>query len=134
MTSDGGAAQRVDWTARLEAFLSAPRDVILSQPFPAPAPLHDRVRCSVIEPPAGALDAGEGAGWESLALRALDASEQAAWRAIGGPKRRGEWLLGRIAAKDAVRLHLLETRGLRMAPHEIPIATDAWGRPTPRNA
>ena len=131
MTSDGGAQQRVDWSARLEAFQSAPRDVILSQPFPVPVPLHDRVRCSVLEPPAGALDAGGGAGWESLALLALDPSEQAAWRAIGGPKRRGEWLLGRIAAKDAVRMHLLLTRGLRIDPREIPIVADGWGRPAP---
>ena len=131
MTADGGAEQRVDWAARVEAFRDAPRDVILSQPFPAPAPLRELVRCSVLEPPPGALDAGGGAGWESLALLALDLSEQAAWRAIGGPKRRGEWLLGRIAAKDAVRLHLLLTRGLRIAPREIPIAADAWGRPAP---
>jgi phosphopantetheinyl transferase len=131
MTSGGGAEQQVDWTARLEAFRRAPGDVILSRPFPAPAPLHDRVRCSVLEPPAGALDAGEGAGWESLALLALDTSEQAAWRAIGGPKRRGEWLLGRIAAKDAVRIHLMETRGLRIAPREIRIGADGWGRPAP---
>lgn len=130
MTSDGGAQQR-EWNARLEAFQGAPRDVILSRPFPAPVPLHDRVRCSVLEPPAGALDAGGGAGWESLALLALDPSEQAAWRAIGGPKRRGEWLLGRIAAKDAVRMHLLLTRGLRIDPREIPIAADGWGRPAP---
>jgi phosphopantetheinyl transferase len=131
MTSSGGTVERVDWTARREAFRRAPRDVILSEPFPAPPALRDRVRCSVLEPAPGSLDAEGGAGWEDLARLALDASEEAAWRAIGGPKRRGEWLLGRIAAKDAVRLHLHATRGLRIAPHEIPIAADAWGRPLP---
>ena len=131
MTSTGEAAERIDWTARFEAFRRAPSDVIMSEPYPAPIPLRDRVRCTVLEPSAGTLDAAWGAGWETLALLSLDHSEQTAWRAIGGPKRRGEWLLGRIAVKDAVRLHLLETRGLRLAPRDIPIAADTWGRPTP---
>jgi phosphopantetheinyl transferase len=134
MASAGGTVEPVGWTRRLESFRRAPRDVILSEPFPAPSPLRDRVRCSVLEPAAGSLDAGEGSEWDTLAGLALDDSEQAVWRSIGGPKRRRDWLLGRIAVKDAVRMHLLATRALMMSPREVPIAADTWGRPVPAGA
>ncbi|HYV85962.1 MAG TPA: 4'-phosphopantetheinyl transferase superfamily protein [Patescibacteria group bacterium] len=131
MNSRGGAVEQVDWTVRLEQFRGAPRDVVLSDPYPAPDPLGGQVLCTVFEPPAGALEAGDGSGWDDLALLALGPSEQAAWRALGGPKRRRDWLLGRIAAKDAVRLHLRATRGVRLTPADVVIGADAWGRPLP---
>jgi phosphopantetheinyl transferase len=123
------AVERVDWTVRFERFRQAPRDVILSDSFPAPAPLRGRVLCSVLEPPAGSLEAADDPGWDNMAMLALDPSELAAWRAIGGPKRRREWLLGRMAVKDAIRIHLLATGGVRLPPSDIVIGADTWGAP-----
>lgn len=119
-----------DWSGRFETFLDRPGDVLPSDSFPAPGPLRDRVQCGILEPPAGALDADGGAGWEKLARAALSGSEMTHWRALGGPKRRSEWLLGRVAAKDVVRRHLFDTRGLRLAPADVVIGADASGRPT----
>jgi phosphopantetheinyl transferase len=44
-------------------------------------------------------------------------------------KRRREWLLGRLAAKDAIRLLLKEQHGLELCPSTIEIAADEYGRP-----
>jgi phosphopantetheinyl transferase len=43
--------------------------------------------------------------------------------------RRFDWLLGRVAAKDAVRDHLQKTRGVLLHPLEIEIANEASGKP-----
>src|SRR5262245_48062452 len=120
---------RMDWSRRWEEFQQAPRDVILSEPFPSPAPLRVQVRCTVFEPPAGLLDADGGRGWDDLARLVLGPAEESSWRALGGPKRRREWLLGRVAAKDAIRLGLAATGGPPAAPAEIEIGADSWGRP-----
>jgi phosphopantetheine--protein transferase-like protein len=44
-------------------------------------------------------------------------------------KRRREWLFGRLAAKDAVRLFLKEQHGLELCPIDIEISADEHGRP-----
>jgi phosphopantetheinyl transferase len=69
---------------------------------------------------------------ERLARVALAPDESAAWQGLGAAKRRREWLMGRIAAKDAVRLHLEKARGLRLPVREIAILADERGRPHAR--
>jgi phosphopantetheine--protein transferase-like protein len=44
-------------------------------------------------------------------------------------KRRHEWLLGRLVAKDAVRRLVEEHAGVRLAPADIEIRPDPYGRP-----
>jgi phosphopantetheinyl transferase len=72
------------------------------------------------------------ADWDALADACLDGEETTRWRAFASPKRRHEWLLGRIAVKDAVRRHLADGGGPLLPPASIPIAADAWGRPYAR--
>jgi|HubBroStandDraft_4_1064222.scaffolds.fasta_scaffold71840_2 phosphopantetheinyl transferase len=60
------------------------------------------------------LSPGEADFWRSM--RAVD-------------KRRHEWLLGRSVAKDAVRLLLEKHLGVQLAPAEVEILPDPYGRP-----
>jgi acyl transferase domain-containing protein/phosphopantetheinyl transferase len=76
------------------------------------------------------LDSNHGIWRQMLASLVLSRREREAWAALSGvSKRRHEWLLGRVAAKDAVR-HLLKERcGLVLPPADVEIVTDAHGRP-----
>ena len=65
---------------------------------------------------------------EAIMHRYLSADERAAL-AERRPRARQQTLLGRIAAKDAVRHHLAKHLGLDVAPADIGIANDAAGRP-----
>jgi len=79
-----------------------------------------------------ALGAHHGIWLKMLAGIVLGRRERAIWRdlARASGKRRGEWLLGRVAAKEAVR-RLGELRtGARLLPADIEILPDDRGRPT----
>jgi len=128
----GWQVKRIDLPEHLYAFRLAPREVILSTPVPVRLP--GQVACCRLELPYGFMDADGGVWWESLAHFVLSRAERLAWRALGAPKRRREWLSGRVAAKDAVRHHLLATRGITLFPADIEITPDQHGRPQPRGA
>lgn len=65
-----------------------------------------------------------------LARRFLNQPEMADYEATS-PRRRRQWLNGRVAAKDAVRKHLWNTRGrFDLYPKELCISNNAQGRPT----
>jgi phosphopantetheinyl transferase len=66
----------------------------------------------------------------SLARLILSPGEEEAWRRMRAvDKRRREWLLGRAAAKDAVRRLVEEHAGVQLAPADIEIQPDPYGRP-----
>ncbi|MFF7203382.1 beta-ketoacyl synthase N-terminal-like domain-containing protein [Streptomyces sp. NPDC008141] len=70
------------------------------------------------------------ASQELVMRRYLGADERAEYE--GRPPRvRSAWLLGRIAAKDAVRQALWDTGAGPLFPVEIPIGNDSLGRPVP---
>ena len=65
-----------------------------------------------------------------LADQILSAGEREQWRSMRGvEKRRHEWLLGRCAAKEAVRSLLEENLELHLPLEEIEIVPDPYGRP-----
>jgi phosphopantetheinyl transferase len=65
-----------------------------------------------------------------LAGLILSRREREAYRALNGiAKRRLEWLLGRAAAKDAVRRLVREHGGEELCPADVEILSDANGRP-----
>ena len=74
---------------------------------------------------------GHGKIWlNALAHQILSRDERAAWRNLNAAdKKRIEWLLGRGAAKDAVRALLKRLYGLDLCPADIEIGADAYGRP-----
>ncbi|MEV4257514.1 acyltransferase domain-containing protein, partial [Spirillospora sp. NPDC049652] len=71
---------------------------------------------------------GNGSSRDMLMRQYLNAAERAAYEALT-PREQGPWLLGRIAAKDAVRHWLWERGHGPLFPAEITIADDPSGRP-----
>lgn len=69
--------------------------------------------------------------WEQvLSMIVLSREERAFFRAMKAiDQRKAEWLLGRTAAKDAVRLFLQRNHGLRVGAADVEIVTDERGKP-----
>ncbi|WP_433335939.1 type I polyketide synthase [Spirillospora sp. CA-294931] len=71
----------------------------------------------------------DGSASRDLLMRQyLGAAEREEYRALG-PKARGPWLLGRIAAKDAVRNWLWDRGHGEVFPAEVAVRNGASGRP-----
>ncbi|MEU9147675.1 beta-ketoacyl synthase N-terminal-like domain-containing protein [Streptomyces sp. NPDC048349] len=68
------------------------------------------------------------ASQELVMRRYLGAAERAAYERLS-PRARAPWLLGRIAAKDALRGLLWEAGAGPVFPAEVPIGNDSAGRP-----
>ncbi len=68
------------------------------------------------------------ASQELVMRRYLGAAERAAYERLS-PRARAPWLLGRIAAKDALRQLLWDGGAGPVFPAEVPIGNDAAGRP-----
>ncbi|MHA7833598.1 MAG: beta-ketoacyl synthase N-terminal-like domain-containing protein [Algiphilus sp.] len=80
------------------------------------------------------LEEGGGIWKNMLAHMALNHHERAQYYALPGKgTRRAEWLLGRIAAKEAVRLWIGEHYGVELANADIEIGNDAQGAPYARS-
>jgi len=80
--------------------------------------------------PAGFLE-DAGAVWKRLLVYTLlSREEREVWHALpANPRRRSEWLLGRIALKEVARCWMLRQYGLLVYPADIVIRTDAAGKP-----
>jgi phosphopantetheinyl transferase len=78
------------------------------------------------------LDSSHGIWLKSLAYLVLSRREREIWEGMHNavPKRRRDWLLGRCAAKDAVRMLLKERLGLELCAADVEIVTGPSGRPT----
>ncbi|WP_274555352.1 type I polyketide synthase [Streptomyces spiramyceticus] len=70
------------------------------------------------------------ASQELVMRRYLGAAERAAYEQRP-PRARAAWLLGRIAAKDAIRRLLWERDAGPVFPAEVPVGNDDRGRPRP---
>jgi phosphopantetheine--protein transferase-like protein len=84
-----------------------------------------------IDPPATPfLDESWGIWKRVLAHLMLSANERRLWYTLSeeGP-RRSDWLMGRIAAKDAVRQWALDRFAVQLAPVDVEIVPDASGKP-----
>ena len=81
------------------------------------------------------FEASHGIWLKVLAHLVLSRREREEWMSMRAvDKRRHEWLLGRCAAKDAVR-HLLEKHmGVQLPPADVEIVPDAYGRPRAEGA
>jgi phosphopantetheinyl transferase len=135
----GWEDRRFDLPAHTLRLLLRPDAVMLSEAFTLPAALQGegvtarRVRTDMF--PAGWLTAHGGLWRRVLAANVLSRAERDAWLAMRVPEARAvEWLLGRIAAKDAVRDYLQQTAGLQVRPADIELLPDAHGRPVVHGA
>ena len=126
--------QRFDVPRSLIHFLQAPRDVVLGEPvdFEGAARAH---RLALDSFPRGFFTAHGGVWQRPLAHLVLSRRERELWRSLpAGDPARLEWLLGRVAGKTALRLHLEERHGLVLPPADIEILPDAEGRLVPSGA
>jgi phosphopantetheine--protein transferase-like protein len=125
------AQHRNFWKLRI-----APRDAYLSEPWEEPLrgfldPHH--LACSRIDFLSREFfEASHGIWPRVLAHLILSRRERDQWISMAGSatdQRRRDWLIGRCAAKDAVRMLIHKHRGVRLHPAEVEIVADAHGRP-----
>jgi malonyl CoA-acyl carrier protein transacylase/phosphopantetheinyl transferase len=76
------------------------------------------------------FESSQGIWRKTLAHLVLSRRERETWLAMRAvDKRRNEWLLGRCAAKDAVRFLVEKHAGVQLAPADVEIVPDPYGRP-----
>jgi malonyl CoA-acyl carrier protein transacylase/phosphopantetheinyl transferase len=80
--------------------------------------------------PAGFLE-DAGAVWKRLLVYTLlSREEREIWRSLStNPRRRSEWLMGRIALKEVARSWIAKHHGVLLYPADIIIRTDTAGKP-----
>ncbi len=123
----GWANHRLDLPEPLARLGLSPRDVSLAAPWTALGswPPGEVACCRVHDLPLGP----HGRIWErALAQIVLSRTERAVWsRLPGSDRHRSEWLLGRVAAKDAVRALLGSTSGVPLCPADVEIVEQLDG-------
>ncbi len=134
----GWEDRRFDLPESLFRLRVSPRDQMLASPWMSPiTSLPDAqayVCCRVDDVPSELLR-GHGRIWEQvLAHLVLSRRERKVWRdlATAVDRRRHQWLLGRCAGKDAVRMLLKARHGLQLFPADVEIEQDVHGRPRAR--
>jgi phosphopantetheinyl transferase (holo-ACP synthase) len=134
----GWEDRRLELPPSLVDFLAAPEEVLVAAEWPAPlerAPSRESLAACLLRRRFDDVLEAYGMIWlRVLAYTVLGQRERAQWRELesASPRRRIEWLTGRIAAKDAVRLLLRERVGRRCCPADIEIVPDDHGRPQVR--
>jgi malonyl CoA-acyl carrier protein transacylase/phosphopantetheinyl transferase (holo-ACP synthase) len=128
--------RRLDLPPRLYAFRISPHEVFLSDEWPqvlVGLPNASTCKACRLRLPRTVLEAHGGLWLRVLAYLVLSRDERREWQRLSPApvSRRLDWLAGRIAAKDAVRLLLEPQLGLlRLA--DIEIYVDQRGRPAVR--
>lgn len=136
---NGWESRRFDVPAFYTRQWFAPRQYLLCQPWndaralAGPENDVEVFRVSTDSFPPGYFEAVGGIWLRSLAHTILSRRERELWRGLKGPlSRRTEWLLGRSAAKDAVRSYLRHRFSLTVPPADIELEVEPSGqlRPT----
>ncbi len=114
-----------DWSRRFARFVLEPRGNAFSDTCPqVVAGVAAGIECCRV------AECGTGIWPRVLAHMILNPREREAWAGMQGPeKRQREWLLGRMAAKDAVRQWLRRHRGSEICPADIEIVSLPTGQP-----
>jgi acyl carrier protein len=133
--------RRFDVPREFLRLLQAPAEAVVGRPWPSvlagwPEPERfEAWRLAVEDFPEGFFTSHGGVWQRALAHTVLGRHERELWHAHRGPEpRRVEWLLGRTAAKAALRAWLAKHHGLRLAPADLELIPDADGRPVPSGA
>lgn len=117
---------------------SAPAESCLANLWPEPVAAfrHQPLVCCRLDSPAREFFEGARGIWlQALAHLVLSRRERQEWLSMRAvDKRRREWLMGRCAAKDAVRLLLARHKGVQLAPADIEIVADPYGAPRAEGA
>lgn len=110
------------------------REVMLSTPWKAPVEpfaSSEMVTCCRFNPIGMDFSGADGQVLRTVvAYIVLGRREREVWAKLSGPeKRRTEWLLARVAGKEAVRLLLKKHYGIEVWPADIDIQADDHGKP-----
>jgi len=134
--AEGWKARRFELPEEFYRFRLSPATNVLSVPWSSPGESTSSgfSGCRV-ELPSGFLEVDKGIWREVLAHLVLSREERRQWITVPENRRR-EWLLSRVAAKDAVRILLRQTHGLTLYPSDVEIAleegellaTGAWAQ------
>jgi malonyl CoA-acyl carrier protein transacylase/phosphopantetheinyl transferase len=131
----GWEAKRFAIGTAFARLLFAPPDGFLTRAVPAellPALPQEVVCCMAGGLPPGLLEGDQELWLKVAAGLTLSLTERIKWREMGGSTaRRVEWLMGRVAAKDAVRRCLLARYGRKWAAPDVRIETAEAGKPRP---
>jgi len=135
MQLSGWEDRRFDLPERFHRFWVSPREALMSLSWQSPLePFRERdnFECYRLE----SFLEHSNRLWQDLwASLVLNRSERGAFQRLKGPaRRRQEWLSGRTAAKDAVRMFLKKHYQLEFYPADIEIGQDDYGHPIPRGA
>lgn len=130
----GWEDRRLDLPRRFYDFRISSGDVFLSDPWPVPLslmPEGDSFRCVAIQVLPENIFEEHGSIWLMvLAYMVLNRKERQVWLDLPSRgKRRMEWLLGRIVAKEAVRKFLWDTADLHLCSADVEIAVNSLGAP-----
>lgn len=129
---------RFDLPRPFVEFLLSPRDALPSRAWTAPPhPLAQeqssaaQFRCARLEVLPDSLLKQDGAVWlRAIAFALLSRRERESWSQRDATKKRSnEWLMGRLAAKAAVRALIKDRWGLTCSPADIEIVPDEYGCP-----
>lgn len=131
---EGWQDKRFAFSRELRRFVLSPRETMLTAEWKTPI---ERLgvgglvvcrRLDALGPTAGGAAAGI---WQqALAFLVLSEEERRYWLELPHVgRRRREWLLGRLVAKEAVRLYLRLEHGLDVASADVDIAADERGKP-----
>ncbi len=124
--------RRFDQTNEFYKLRVDPLHNMLSKSWPVNGERDDRnVVFRIIQPlPENFLTAHDRIWMRVLANLVLSSSERRYWYDLNGTdERKVEWLLGRTAAKDAIRCFLKENQGVDIFPADIEIDIDDKGKP-----
>lgn len=134
MRLEGWEDRRFELPEAFYWFRVSPGDVVLSPPWHLPmaqTKWSETLSCVKFDGfPADFFEA-HGMIWRRvLGHLVLGRAEREAWSQVGGSEaRRTQWLLGRVAAKDAVRRFVERRHGVKVLPADLEILTDTNGRP-----
>jgi len=135
MQFEGWGDRRFDPPKRFHLAWTAPAEALISEPFPSPlANVPDRAAFEcyrVIK----LFEPGNGLWQDLWASLVLSRQERKIFAAQHEPEQNGtEWLGGRTAAKDAVRVYLKKHYRLELLPADIEIAQDGHGTLHPQGS
>ena len=131
----GWRDKRVAFTENFWHFICHyPQETILSVPWTdAPCRFSKPdgfLCCRLLDPPIELLESSGGIWHKAIAYTVLNRTERGVWKDLKTNERaRIQWLRGRLALKDAVRILLRQRYGLLLVPADIEIGEDEEHRP-----
>ncbi|MFB3827316.1 MAG: beta-ketoacyl synthase N-terminal-like domain-containing protein [Bryobacteraceae bacterium] len=131
-TLEGWEDRRFPQTAAFRGLRREPREGLLAAEWREPVASYPEqmVCCRLDAFSPDFLESSHGIWLKTLVQLVLSRAEREEWNAMSGDAGfRRQWLLGRCAAKDAVRMLVERRTGVKLCPADIRISNDGRGRP-----